>query len=168
MSEQSSEGGAVSGQDQEGEGFKAITSQEDLNRIITDRVNRERGKYADYKDLKTKADQFDKAQEASKSELQKAQERIDALEKNLQTQTVASLRAQAAATHGITDKDDIELFLTGTDAETLAKQAKRLQERAGGSSGGRGRSRRADPGANPSSNGSDSDERQIVRSLFGQ
>lgn len=32
--------------------FKPITSQDDLNRIIADRVSRERGKFADYETLK--------------------------------------------------------------------------------------------------------------------
>ena len=46
----------------------------EMNAIISDRLSRERSKYADYDDLKAKAQQFDAAQEAGKTELQKANE----------------------------------------------------------------------------------------------
>lgn len=41
--------------------------------FIQDRLTRERGKYADYETLKVKAAKFDEAEEAGKTELQKAQ-----------------------------------------------------------------------------------------------
>ena len=65
----------------EGAGFKTITSQADLDRIIGERIARERGKFADYDELKRKANEFDKAAEASKTELQKALDRAEAAEK---------------------------------------------------------------------------------------
>ena len=40
------------------------------------------------------------------------------------------LRHQVAGRHGITDTDDIDLFLTGGDEATLTKQAERLASRA--------------------------------------
>ena len=49
-------------------------TQAEMNAIISDRLSRERSKYADYDDLKAKAQQFDAAQEAGKTELQKANE----------------------------------------------------------------------------------------------
>lgn len=57
-------------------------TQAEMNAIIQERVARERGKYADYDDLKAKAAQYDEAQEASKSDLQKAVERANAGRKN--------------------------------------------------------------------------------------
>ena len=48
----------------------------EMNAIISDRLSRERSKYADYDDLKAKAQQFDAAQEAGKTELQKANENV--------------------------------------------------------------------------------------------
>ena len=58
-------------------------TQEEVNSIIAERLGRDRQKYADYDSLKQKAEEFDKLQEANKSELQKATERADALEKQL-------------------------------------------------------------------------------------
>lgn len=148
---------------QGGEGFKAITSQDDLNRIVSERVARERAKYGDYKDLKTKAAEFDKLQEANKTEVQKANDKLAAETARADKAEAGLLRMQIAAQHGITDADDIELFLTGTDKDTLTKQAKRLQDR----DAKRGKQSRTREGSNPTNNGADSDEREVARSLFG-
>ena len=72
------EGG--NGTDGAGE-FKPITSQDDLNRIITKRIERERARFADYDEVKQKATEFDKFAEANKTELQKVLERAEAAEK---------------------------------------------------------------------------------------
>lgn len=58
-------------------------TQEEVNSIIAERLGRDRQKYADYDSLKQKAEEFDKLQEANKTELQKATERADSLEKQL-------------------------------------------------------------------------------------
>lgn len=58
-------------------------TQEDLNRIIADRVSRERAKYADYADLKSKAAEYDKVQESAKTEMQKLTERAEAAERRV-------------------------------------------------------------------------------------
>lgn len=63
------------------EEFRAITSQEQLDRIIGERLARERGKYAGYDDLKAKAAKFDEIENQNKTELQKALERAEAAEK---------------------------------------------------------------------------------------
>lgn len=55
-----------------GETFTPPASQADLDRIIQDRVARERNKFADYDDLKAKATEYDQFKESSKSEQQKA------------------------------------------------------------------------------------------------
>lgn len=46
----------------QGSEFKAPATQADLDRIVQDRVARERAKYADYEDLKAKAGQVDSFQ----------------------------------------------------------------------------------------------------------
>jgi hypothetical protein len=54
--------------------FKAPASQADLDRIISDRLARERARFADYDDLKSKASQYDALAEASKTEQERAVE----------------------------------------------------------------------------------------------
>lgn len=80
--------------------FKPITSQEDLNRALNERLTRERAKFADYNDLKAKATQFDAIAEAQKTELQRIQERADAAEKRAQAleakQQIADWKSEIA------------------------------------------------------------------------
>lgn len=112
-----------------GDQFKTITSQDELNRIVTARVDRERSKFADYDDLKAKAAKLDEIEEANKSEIQKASDRAAAAEDRATKAESAALRLRIAAKHGISD-EDADLFLTGTDEASLTKQAERLAGRA--------------------------------------
>ena len=58
-------------------------TQDEVNAFVGERLAREREKYADYEALKEKAAKYDQAEEASKSELQKATERAEKLESEL-------------------------------------------------------------------------------------
>lgn len=96
-------------------------TQAEMDAIIGDRLKRERAKYADYEDVKAKAQQFDAAQEAAKSDLEKAVEERDRLKAQLEQmeseRTRAQQVAQAAAAHGV-------------DASLLARMAGDVEENA--------------------------------------
>lgn len=96
-------------------------TQADVDRIVADRLKREREvvktKFADYDDLKAKAGQATTAEE-----------RIAALEAEVTASKHEALKRRVQAAHGISD-DDAELFLTGSDEESLTAQAKRLAAR---------------------------------------
>jgi hypothetical protein len=96
-------------------------TQADVDRIVADRLKREREatktKYADYDDLKAKA-------EGAKT----AEERMAELEKEIATTKHEALKRRVQAAHKISD-EDADLFLTGTDEESLTAQAKRLAAR---------------------------------------
>lgn len=62
------------------QGYTPPATQEELNKLITDRVARERAKYADYEDLKKAKDELDQLRNASKSDLEKAIARAEAAE----------------------------------------------------------------------------------------
>ncbi len=66
--------GAEPGQ-QTDKGEKTFT-QADLNKLIDERLTRERAKYADYADLKKAADQWKQHEDAQKSEVEKLQAQI--------------------------------------------------------------------------------------------
>lgn len=51
-------------------------TQEEVDNIVSSRLKREGAKYADYEELKAKASKFDEMEEANKSELQKANEKL--------------------------------------------------------------------------------------------
>lgn len=113
------------------EGDKTFT-QAEVDAIIGDRLAREKAKYSDYEDLKTKAEEYDRQQEASKSELQKAQEKsaklqakIDSMEKQ---EKVRQIRSKAAKDSGVPEE-----LLTGEDEETCKAQAEAILKFAKGS-----------------------------------
>jgi hypothetical protein len=167
MSEATPEGGNPSGETPAADEFEPITSQDDLNRIVGKLRAEERRKasekFADYKDLQTKAAEFDKLQQANQTEAEKVQARIAELEQNLQSTRLDALRRKVAGDHKITDQDDIDLFLTGSDEETLTRQAKRLADRdADRKKNGNHVPRE---GNNPSSDDG-GDDRAFVRQLF--
>ncbi len=123
------QGGNTSGETPAANEFKPITSQQEFDAALKGRLDRERSKYADYNDLKAKADMLDQIEQANLSELEKATGRITSAEKERDTAKAEALRLRIAVTHGIS-MDDADLFLTGTDEETLTAQAKRLSDRA--------------------------------------
>ena len=113
-----------------GEQNKTFT-QAEVDAIIGDRLAREKSKYADYEDLKAKAEEYDKQQEASKSELQKAQEKfaklqakIDSMEKQ---EKVRQIRSKAAKDSGVPEE-----LLTGEDEEACKAQAEAILKFAKG------------------------------------
>lgn len=106
------------------EEFKAPSSQEEFDRMVGARLERERAKFADYDAIKAKAAEFDKAQEASKSELQKIADRAAAAEKERDALRVASLRAEVALAKGLTATQAKRLV--GSTKEELEADADEL------------------------------------------
>ena len=141
----------------DGEGNQEQTfTQADVDRIVADRLKRERetvkAKYGDYDDLKVKA-----------GEKATADERIAALEREVETTRREALRRRVQAAHGIND-EDADLFLTGADEESLTKQAQRLaareQERKNNGNHVPAEGNNPTPAAD--------DDRGFVRELFGR
>ena len=127
-------------------------TQADVDRIVRERVQRERAKYADYDALKAKA-------EGAKT----VEDRLAEMENRTAAAEASALRSDVAARHGIS-AEDRDLLLTGTDAETLEAQAKRIAEASE-------RKKKANivprEGNNPKATGGD-EEREFVRKLFGR
>lgn len=161
--DESNQGGNVPSTETPGAGdeSKRMTSH-DVERILKDRLARERAKYADYEDLKLKAVRLDEIEESNKSELQRVADRLSAVERERDEASARALRLSVAAEHGIS-RDDADLFLTGTDETTLQKQAKRLIDRDADRKMNGNRVPRE--GANPSV--AETDERHVARALFG-
>lgn len=125
--------------DENEKGFKPITSQEQLNATIAERIKRAEAKavepFSDYDDLKAKADKYDAGQDAAKSAEDKAAEQVAKMQKQIddltgtltQSQSEAS-KARIQAKYKLSD-EDASLFLTATDSDALEAQAKALAER---------------------------------------
>lgn len=80
-------------------------TQEEVNKLVAERLQREKAKYTDYESLKEKADKLDALEESSKSELQKATEKAERLEKELKSikeeQSVKSIRDKVSEETGV-------------------------------------------------------------------
>lgn len=107
------------------EGTNKMFTQEELNQMIGDRLARERAKYVDYESLKEKAAKFDKIEEESKTELQKATERADKLQAELtmlkKAEEVRNTREEVAKDIGVPAS-----LLTAETREDCEAQAKAI------------------------------------------
>ena len=88
---------------------KPISTQEELDALIRDRLKRDRAKtaekYADYEDLKVKAAKLDELEEAQEGELERANEKIAKLEKDAADRAAAEKARElkervATSSHG--------------------------------------------------------------------
>lgn len=146
-------------------------SQEQVDAIVKDRLAREREKYKDYNDLKSKAAEYDKQQEASKTELQKAQKQAEALRKELsglkEQENVRSIRTKVSGETGVPSE-----LLTGDSEEDCKTQAEAILKFAKGSKypGIKETEHRKNTviQANPSGEPSEADFREMAHQIFGR
>lgn len=89
-------------------GFTPITSQEALDHLVGERLARERTKFADYDDLKAKAEKLATLEDANKTAEQRTaeqlaalQQRVEESEKKAAAASQAALRASVANTKGV-------------------------------------------------------------------
>lgn len=99
-------------------------TQEELDRVVSDRLSRERGKFADYNDLKAKAAEYDKAQDAAKTAEQRAAEQAQKAADDARIAGERADRAELGVEHGI-GKDFLDL-LGGGSREDMSARAERL------------------------------------------
>lgn len=101
-------------------------TQEDVNKIVGDRIAREREKFADYDAIKAKAEKFDEIEEANKSELEKAQERANKLQTELDSmkaaEQVRAIRDEVSKETGVPSN-----LLTADTKEGCEEQAKAIK-----------------------------------------
>jgi len=103
-------------------------TQDDLDRVVAERLSRERAKFADYEDIKAKAAKFDQLEAEKQTEQEKLASQIkDAEQKRVDAEnTVVSLQGtvlkyQIAAEKGLDLKAAARL--TGTTREEIEADA---------------------------------------------
>lgn len=106
-------------------GQEKTFTQAELDKIVQERVGRERAKYDGFEDLKAKAEKYDALEEANKSELQKAQERTAELEAQIKKMTHEK-EVQAVRTKVATEKGIPAELLTGETEEACISQADKI------------------------------------------
>lgn len=128
-------------------------TQADIDKAVKERIARERAKFADYDDLKKRA-------EGAKT----VEQKLADLEKKTADAEARALRSDIAARFQIS-AEDRDLFLTGTDEDTLTAQATRLTEREAD----RKKQGNVAPreGTTTTKGNDQAEERQFARNLFG-
>ena len=145
--------------------FTAITTQEELDTIVKARLAREKEKYADYDQLKTRVSDLEKengvlksAAEASKNSAADYDKQISDLNKQVASYETASLRTRIALQNGL--PIDLADRLQGNDEESLKADAERLASFV----------KPAEPKAPPKSNepnvGSENDEDAALKGML--
>ena len=117
------------------------------------------------RELKAMQTRLDEIEAAKLSDLELAQKQATEAAAEAERARTEVLRFRIAAKHGISD-EDADLFLTGSDEDTLTRQAQRLAERIEQ----RERVGNVAPsvGSNTNLSGGTDDTREFVRGLFGR
>lgn len=116
-------GGNNSGGTENANEFKAVTSQEELDRIVTNRVRRVEAKYADYDTWREKGQQYDALERESLSDKERAiaQAREEALNEAMSKAVPKAVRAEfRAAAKGVLTKEQLDSVLEDLDLTKYA------------------------------------------------
>lgn len=101
-------------------------SQAELDRIISDRIQRERAKYSDYADLKKAAKRLEEIEASNKSEMERISERAATAEARVveleKTAQVAAWKQQVSESSGVPTS-----VLAGSTLEELEAHAERVK-----------------------------------------
>ena len=149
-----------------------ITTQEQLDKVLKDRLARERAKYGDYDDLKAKAARLDTIEAEKQTADEKTAKDIRDLQEQLSKTQRESARRQIAADHKLTDPDDIAAVINSTDDDVAAKLAKRLADLAEAQAtreteGKKKSANRVPKEGTKTAEPKDDEMREVVRNLFG-
>lgn len=104
----------------------ATFTQDQVNALIAKEKGKIQSKYSDYGDLKAAASKLAEIEEASASELEKAQKKAAEYEKQLASTQADLLRRDVLLEKGLDPK--VSPLLTGSDRETLEAQADLILE----------------------------------------
>lgn len=145
-------------------GTEKTFTQAEIDAIIEGRLAREKQKYADYESLKEKAGKYDEFQQQNKSELQKATEKANALQAELdklkKEDTVRQVREKVSKELSVPTE-----LLSGDDEESCKKQAEAILKFAKPKSyPGTNENRRGETSFNQQT---DANMRAFARQIFG-
>ena len=111
--------------------FKPITTQEEFDAAIKERLSREKAKYSDYDQLKSRVTELETENVGLKSTIEAtnqskadADKQLEEMQNQISNYETANLRTRVALQHGL--PYDLADRLQGTDEESLKADAERL------------------------------------------
>lgn len=113
--------------------FKAIETQEQLDKIISERINREREKYSDYESLKGEKEKLEEqilnlnaSLEDNNTNRQTFEEQINNLNNKVKTYETEKLKTKFAIANGI--PLDFANRISGDDEKAIQEDAQKIAE----------------------------------------
>lgn len=117
----------------DGDNYVEVTdklhTQDDVDKVVESRLDRERKKFADYDDLKEKAGKVDSISAEWETKLKTAGDEKSALETQLGEAKLETVKVKAM--HEFKLSDDLTEFINGTDEATIRTQAEKLSKGVG-------------------------------------
>ena len=111
--------------------FKPITTQEEFDAAIKERLSREKAKYSDYDQLKSRVKELEEENVGLKSTIEstnqsksESDKQLEEMQSKIAGYETASLRTRVALQHGL--PYDLADRLQGTDEESFKADAERL------------------------------------------
>jgi hypothetical protein len=136
-----------------------LLPQAEVDKVVESRLERQKKQFADYDDLKEKANKVDTISKEWEDKLKAAGDEKSAVETELGKAKLETVKVKAIHKFGL--KDDLAEFLNGDDEKTILDQAEKLKNGVGGSSvvidkNGKPEDKNASPA------------KQVAQSIFGK
>ena len=138
-----------------------VLPQTEVDGIIEKRLERERGKYSDYDDLKAKAVKVDSIASEFESKLKEKDTKIGELSTEVTTAKLGVTKVKIANEFKLSD--EAQEFLTGDSEDKLREQAEKLSKVGGGK-----KVVITKKGKPVDNGGKAGDSKSIARNLFGR
>lgn len=138
-----------------------ILPQSEVDGIIEKRLERERGKYSDYDDLKAKASKVDSITSDYESKLKEKDTKIGELSTEVTSAKLGVTKIKIASEFKLSD--EAQEFLTGDSEDKLREQAEKLSKVGGGK-----KVVITKKGKPVDNDGKAGDSKSIARNLFGR
>lgn len=135
-----------------------LLPQEEVDKVVETRLERQKKQFADYDDLKEKASKVDSIASEYDEKLKAKDTEKSELEKQLGGAKLETVKVKAI--HQFKLSDELSEFLNGEDEKTILSQAEKLSKGVGGSQVVIDKNKKPDEKA--------SDTKKVAQGLFGK
>lgn len=119
----------------DGDNYVEVTDkllpQEEVDKVVETRLERQKKQYADYDDLKEKAGKVDSIASEYEEKLKEKDTKLSEAEKLVGSAKLETVKVKAI--HQFKLSDELSEFLNGDDEKTILSQAEKLSKGVGGS-----------------------------------
>lgn len=119
----------------DGDNYVEVTDkllpQEEVDKVVETRLERQKKQYADYDDLKEKAGKVDSIASEYEEKLKEKDTKLSEAEKLVGSAKLETVKVKAI--HQFKLSDELSEFLNGEDEKTILTQAEKLSKGVGGS-----------------------------------